>query len=86
MMFLPSWERLTAGGTLASYRAYAGADQSEMLHCRSDNGGDFVGGLDDTAFSPSAEIAFSAYSVFAGGWPSAVRFYAPRSSALVWFT
>lgn len=81
----PSWVRVTSSGTLASYKAYIGADQSEMLHCRSDNGGDFYGGLDDTALSPQNGVDFTAGQVFTGGWPSAVRFYAPRSSALVWF-
>lgn len=84
--FQPSWERISASGTLASYKTYAGAAQSEMLHCRSDNGGDFYGGLDDTAISPTGGVDFTAYSVFTGGWPSYVRFYYPRSSALVWFT
>lgn len=85
-LFQPSWERTSSSGTLASYKAYLGAAQSEMLHCRSDNGGDFYGGLDDTAISPAGGVDFTAYYVFAGGWPSTVRFYYPRSSALVWFT
>lgn len=85
-LFQPSWERINVNGTLASYKTYVGAAQSEILHCRSDNGGDFYGGLDDTAMSPTAGVDFSAYSVLTGGWPSYVRFYYPRSSALVWFT
>lgn len=85
-LFQPSWERIQASGTLASYQTYSGSSQSEVLHCRSDNGGDFYGGLDDSAFSITSGIDFGAYSVFTGGWYSFVRFYYPRSSALVWFT
>lgn len=84
-LFQPSWERISGSGTLASYKAYTASDQSETLHCRTDNGGDFYGGLDDTALSVSNGIDFASYQVFTGGWPSNVRFYAPRSSALVWF-
>jgi hypothetical protein len=85
-LFQPSWKRPTSVDTLASYAAYTGADQSEMLHCRTDVAGDFYGGLDDSAISPQGGVDFTAYSVFGGGWPSYVNFHSPRSSALVWFT
>jgi hypothetical protein len=84
-LFQPSWIRTYVDDSLASYVTYTGADQSEALHCRTADAGDFYGGLDDTAVSPASGIDFTAYSVFVGGWPAACKFYAPRSSALVWF-
>jgi hypothetical protein len=34
---------------------------------------------------PNNDMIFSAYSVFAGGWPSGVEFYPQRSSGIVWW-
>lgn len=83
--FQPSWKRPFSTGTLASYKTYATADQSEVLHVRTDNAGDSYGGIDDVSYTPNNDMVFSAYSVFSGGWSGVLQFYPQRSSGIIWW-
>ena len=83
--FQPSWKRVSTGSTLAAYKTYSSAGQSEVLHARTDQAGDNYGGLDDVSYTPNNDIIFSVYSIFSGGWYSRIQFYSQRSSGIVWW-